>query len=254
MTHRSFAMGITLATLLTAGPLAFSADELKQSISAAQKNQNAGAASQVKVDALYEAKREALQEMRITQAEIDQLSVYNRQLREIIKNQDAQISSLNKQINDIESTQQGIMPLMERMINGLETFVSLDLPFLIDEREQRISALRTLLLASDITVSEKFRRVLEAYQIEIEYGRTIEAYRGESVAGETVDFLRVGRSALMSISLDGSYAQAWNNKSKQWEDLDNTYTRSISQGVSIARKQAAPSLLALPLQPVMEVK
>ena len=77
---------------------------------------------------------------------------------------------------------------MERMINGLETFVSLDLPFLIDEREQRISTLRTLLLASDITVSEKFRRVLEAYQIEIEYGRTIEAYRGESAAGETVEY------------------------------------------------------------------
>lgn len=253
MTHKSFVLGVVMATLLT-GQFAYSANELDQSMSAAKENQSAGAASQQKVDALYEAKREALQVMRVTQAEIDQLSVYNRQLREIIKNQDIQISSLNKQINDIESTQQGIMPLMERMINGLETFVSLDLPFLIDEREQRISALRSLLLASDITVSEKFRRVLEAYQIEIEYGRTIEAYRGENTQGETVDFLRIGRSALMSISLDGNASQAWNNHNKQWEDLNGAYARSISQGVSIARKQAAPSLLELPLQPVMEAK
>lgn len=253
MIYKPFSLGIALAVLLAA-QLAHSANELDKSMTAAQNNQNAGAASQEKVDALYEAKRAALQEMRITQAEIDQLSVYNRQLREIIKNQNTQISSLNKQINDIESTQQGIMPLMERMINGLETFVSLDLPFLLEEREQRISALRTLLLASDITVSEKFRRVLEAYQIEIEYGRTIEAYRGATASGETVDFLRVGRSALMSISLDGVNSQAWNNNTKQWTDLGGAYARSISQGVSIARKQAAPSLLALPLQTAREVK
>lgn len=253
MIYKPFSLGVALAALLAA-QLAHSANELEQSMTTAQNNQNAGAASQVKVDALYEAKRAALQEMRITQAEIDQLSVYNRQLREIIKNQNTQIGSLNKQINDIESTQQGIMPLMERMINGLETFVSLDLPFLLEEREQRISALRTLLLASDITVSEKFRRVLEAYQIEIEYGRTIEAYRGASTSGETVDFLRIGRSALMSISLDGVNSQAWNNDTKQWTDLGGAYARAISQGVSIARKQAAPSLLALPLQTAREVK
>lgn len=244
-------IGMTLA-LIFASQHSLAANELDKSMSAVTNNQQAGKASQEKIDALYERKRAALQEMRITQAEIDQLKVYNRQLREIIKNQDTQISSLNKQINDIESTQQGIMPLMERMLNGLETFVSLDIPFLLNEREQRIATLRTLLLSSDITVSEKFRRVLEAYQIEIEYGRTIEAYRDENESGETVDFLRIGRSALMSVSLDGGHAQGWNNKTRQWTDLDSGYTRAISKGVSIARKQAAPTLLGLPLQSLGE--
>ncbi len=232
----------------------YAANELEKSVSSVAQNQQSAKMSQDKIDALYESKREALQEMRVTQAEIDQLKVYNRQLREIIGNQDAQITSLNKQINDIESTQQGIMPLMERMLNGLEAFVSLDIPFLLEEREQRIATLRTLLLASDITVSEKFRRVLEAYQIEIEYGRTIEAYRAENQTGETVDVLRIGRSALMSISLDGERAQAWDNNAKTWTDLDGGYTRAISQGVSIARKQAAPTLLGLPLQSLGENK
>lgn len=244
----------TAITLMLVFQSSFAADELDQSMSAGSNNQKAGKASQEKIDALYESKRQALQEMRVTQAEIDQLEVYNRQLTAIIANQDEQISSLNKQIGDIEMTQQGIMPLMERMLNGLETFVSLDIPFLLNEREQRIATLRTLLLASDVTVSEKFRRVLEAYQIEIEYGRTIEAYRGESESGETVDFLRIGRSALLNISLDGDHAQAWNNKTKVWADLDSGYTRSISKGVSIARKQAAPTLLGLPLQSLGEIK
>ena len=253
MIKYSSIIGATIALMLTCNA-SHASNELDQSVSGVANNQQSAKASQNKIDALYERKREALQEMRVTQSEIDQLNVYNRQLREIIANQDAQITSLNKQINDIESTQQGIMPLMERMLNGLEAFVSLDIPFLLEEREQRIATLRTLLLASDITVSEKFRRVLEAYQIEIEYGRTIEAYRAENETGETVDVLRIGRSALMSVSLDGDRAQAWDNKNKAWTDLDSDYTRAISKGVSIARKQAAPTLLGLPLQSLEENK
>lgn len=253
MSKRHSILGVSF-TILFGLQNCLAANELEQSISAGSKNQEMGSASQEKIDKLYEAKRLALQEMRVTQAEIDQLQVYNRQLTAIIKNQNTQIASLNKQINDIEVTQQGIMPLMERMLNGLEAFVSLDIPFLLNEREQRIATLRILLLASDVTVSEKFRRVLEAYQIEIEYGRTIEAYRGESLSGETVDFLRIGRSALMSVSLDGEKAQGWNNALKTWQDLDSSYIRSINKGVSIARKQAAPTLLGLPLQSIGEVK
>jgi len=246
-------IGLALSLLVSSYNV-FATGELDSAMDATIANQEKTKQSQNKVDELYEQKRIALQELRITQTEIEQLQVYNRQLREIIANQNNQIVSLNKQINDIEKTQQGIMPLMERMLNGLEQFVGLDIPFLLDEREDRIATLRSLLLASDVTVSEKFRRVLEAYQIEIEYGRTIEAYRGENELGDTVDYLRIGRSSLMNVSLDGSYAQSWDNNSKSWVNLDDKYIRSINKGVSIARKQAAPSLLGLPLQTLGENK
>jgi len=223
-------------------------DLLDMNIEKSQSNQDSSKQSQQKVDALYEQKREALYEMRGLNAEIEQLEVYNRQLREIIANQEKQIDSLNNQISEIETTQQGIMPLMERMLNGLEQFIQLDLPFLLNEREQRIATLRSLLLASDVTVSEKFRRVLEAYQIEIEYGRTIESYRETGLDGVTVDILRIGRNALFSLTLDQQYAKAFDKHDRKWVDLDDGYVRSIKQGVAIARKQAAPSLLELPVQ------
>lgn len=215
---------------------------------AAQSNEIKQAkASQKKVDKLYEQKVDALQDYRITKAEIDQLNVYNRQLRAIIKDQEEQIDSLGKQIKEIEITQQGIMPLMERMLSTLDQFISLDVPFLMTERQERIANLRVLLLSSDVTISEKFRRVLEAFQIEIEYGRTIESYRSSDSDGNVVDFLRLGRVALYSVALDESSAAVWDKNGNEWVNLSSSYIPSLNKGIRIARKQSAPALLDLNL-------
>ena len=91
---------------------------------------------------------------------------------------------------------------------------------------------------------------MEAYQIENEYGRTIEAYRStidNTGAERTVDFLRVGRIALVYLTLDDSEAGAWDQQSKQWVELDASYRNAIGQGLRVARKQAAPELIRVPL-------
>lgn len=231
------------------GALSFSlhANQLDAAISAQGKEIGQAKASQQKVDALYEKKVDALQDYRITSAEIDQLNVYNRQLTAIIGDQESQIGSLKNQIKEIEVTQQGIMPLMERMLATLDQFISLDVPFLMQERQDRIANLRVLLLSSDVTISEKFRRVLEAFQIEIEYGRTIEAYRGTNEEGVVVDFLRLGRVALYAVALDESGAMVWDKNNSRWLDLDSSYIPSLDKGIRIARKQSAPALLDLNL-------
>ena len=93
-----------------------------------------------------------------------------------------------------------VTPLMGRMIDNLEQFVLLDIPFMLEERTQRVAALREAMANADVTVSERYRRILEAYQIEMEFGRTIEAYEdtlGEGNAQRTLQFLRVGRVALL---------------------------------------------------------
>lgn len=221
------------------------ANELQAVDQAAIKNNQAAKTSQNRIDTLYDEHREALQDYRLTQAEIEQLQVYNRQLREIVANQDAEVASLNEQIEQIEYTQRGIMPLMERMLTGLSKFIELDLPFLKQERSDRIQNLQALLLSADTTVSEKFRRVMEAYQIELEYGRTIETYREKLDSGELVDFLRLGRVAFYYVSLDGSQAYIWSKQTSAWTQLDDGYVRSLQKGIQVARKQAAPSLLEL---------
>lgn len=222
-----------------------SANELDDAEQAAINNNQAAKKSQSRIDALYDEHREALQDYRLTRAEIEQLEVYNRQLREIVGNQNTEITSLKDQIEQIEYTQRGIMPLMERMLKGLEQFIALDLPFLPQERAERITNLQALLLSADTTVSEKFRRVMEAYQIELEYGRTIETYRDKLESGELVDFLRLGRVAFYYVTLNGEMAFVWSKKESAWQPLDSSYIRSLQKGIQVARNQAAPSLLEL---------
>jgi hypothetical protein len=110
---------------------------------------------------------------------------------------------------------------------------------------------------ADVTTSEKFRRIMEAYQIENEYGRTIEAYRASLVAGgreSTVDFLRFGRIALLYQTLDGLEAGVWDQTNGRWEPLNSGYRSAIRAGLKIARKQAAPDLIRLPLPAATEAE
>jgi hypothetical protein len=103
---------------------------------------------------------------------------------------------------------------------------------------------------SDVTNSEKFRQIMEAYQIENEYGRTIEAYRGVLPRGDgevTVDFLRVGRVALVYQTLDESEAGVWRQDARDWELLDSSHRTAIREGLRIARKQIPPDLIRLPV-------
>ena len=106
------------------------------------------------------------------------------------------MEDLNASMDKVSVIERQITPLMIRMITGLEQFVGLDVPFLKDERAKRISSLKQMMDRADINSSEKFRRLLEAYQVEVDYGRTIEAYTAlQSVDGQEreVDFLRIGR-------------------------------------------------------------
>ena len=128
--------------------------------------------------------------------------------------------------------------------------MALDVPLLIEERTDRVRKLTELMARDDITVAEKFRKVTEAYQIENDYGSTIEAYKDTiTIDGATreVEFLRVGRVALMYQSPDGKVNGVWDQQAHQWQALGNEYKNQIRQGLKIANKQVAPDLVLLPM-------
>lgn len=206
--------------------------------------------SQVRIEVLSDKTDALLTQYQSAVRQHESLTIYNRQLDALIEAQEVERLSLVDQVDRIELVSRDVTPLMLRMIEALDVFVALDIPFLEEERSDRILDLRKLMIRADVTEAEKYRRIMEAYQIENEYGRTIEAYRSTHASGDkevTVNFLRVGRIALVYQTLDESKAGVWNQKMRRWEQLDGSFRTAIRQGLRIARKQVAPDLIGLPL-------
>jgi hypothetical protein len=207
--------------------------------------------SQAKIDRLADETRDLLDDYKTVMKQVDGLKVYNARLERQIQNQLKRIADIEQSIDEVQIIQRQMTPLVIRMIDGLEQFVEMDVPFNLDERRARVEFLRTNVDRSDLTVAEKFRQVLEAYNIELQYGRGFETYT-DSIdigAGEReVDFLRIGRIALVYQSTDGSEAGVWNNDARSWEPLDSgEYGNAIRKGIRIAKKQATIELLNMPV-------
>lgn len=226
------------------------ADKLDQAVKIDLATNQAAAKSQKKIDNLSEQTQKALNEYRSVTRQTETLITYNKHLQTLINSQLSEKKSLHAQLEEIETTQQEIVPLILRMLDSLESFIKLDLPFLPEERQQRLVLLKNMVVRADVTNAEKFRRIMEAYQIENDYGNTIEAYRADlSLKGKnsSVDLLRLGRIALYYQRLDGSETGFWNKETKSWETLPSDYRNAIRNGLRIARKEAAPDLLVVPV-------
>jgi hypothetical protein len=240
-------LAISIILLTGASMANADADILIEGRSGVDKGISQSMKSQQAVDSLDDAYQVLLQDYRATNSEIDQLELYNKQMSAIVENQKSEIIKIDQQVREIEFTEQGILPLMSQMLDSLEQFNQLDLPFLQKERATRLSKLRELMTRADITVSEKYRRVLEAFQIEVEYGRTLETYREKADDNIVYDYLRIGRTVLYRITLSGNTAWAWNKASSQWLTLDSSLLRDIRKAQDVARQTAAPELLTLPI-------
>lgn len=198
--------------------------------------------TQTKIDLLDDERHMMLAEYDIVSQELENYKTYNSQLQDIIDSQLSEIASIDAQSDEIEVTKRGIMPFMQRMIDTLEQFIRNDRPFLPDERTARIVSLRESMKRADLSIAAKYRQILEAYQIEIDYGNTIEAYNGD-IEGRQVSFLKVGRIGLFYQARDGHRSAVWSKQDKRWQTLEGSdYHIAIAKGIKMARKQRSPEL------------
>ena len=141
---------------------------------------------------------------------------------------------------------------MRSMSEALEKFVVLDLPFHHQQRIGAVLQLKQRLQQPQLSVAARFRLLLQAYQLELDYGYTTEAWRDSlQLDGETisVEYLRVGRLALYYLGLDGSSSGYWNAGEQQWMKLGPEHNRALGEAMRVAKNQSAPQLLKLPLAP-----
>ena len=225
-------------------------DELDDIHQINQQRTKAAIESQRRVDKLDEERNELLDQYKAVNKVIEGLKVYNRQLEKRITNQEANMADLDASIAQATEMKRQVTPLMVRMLEGLEEFVALDVPFHKQEREDRIEFIKDALDNPEVSDSEKFRQVLDGYQIEGEYGRKIDSYTDTVDIDGTdvnVNVLRIGRIALVAQTKDEATTLAWDNDAREWVKLPNSYRNAVRAGIRIARNQATIDMMMMPV-------
>lgn len=224
------------------------AQSLDSTVQAETKINKDSAVSQQRVNGLAEQTQDLLIEYRAVVREVESLQIYNENLEKVVGDQRVEVESINRQLEGLEATNRGVVPLMLEMIAALEQIVEADVPFRLEERRVRVQRLADMMDQAEVTASEKYRRVIEAYQGELEYGRTTEAYSDVLPAtGQTVDFLRVGRALLVYQTSDQSETGWFNPTTREFEPLPGKYQLEVKNGIAIAKNEKAPDLVILPV-------
>lgn len=251
---KSVALAAVLAAVLVLNTGVAAAQDrerlLNATITAQAQTDTQSQRAQQTVARLADESNEYFADYRVVVQQLDQVKVYNANLEQLVRDQQREKASLRNQLENFGNIEEGIVPLMYELVASLKTFVQLDMPFLQSERGNRLERIEANLERSDLTVSEKYRQIMEAYQIETAYGRNIEAYPGTlQIDGvdRKVDLLRIGRIVLAYQTPDQAETGYWDKKAKRWTALDNKFRRAVTLGVRVAKKQAAPTLLELPL-------
>lgn len=247
---------VLIAVLVVSGTLGgavatVQASTLDSILAVGKSKNDAARSSQAKIDKLADETRDLLSDYKTVNKQVDGLKVYNERLKKQIDSQMARLAAIDENIDNSTIIARQMTPLVIRMLDGLEQFIQLDVPFEEEERLKRIEGLRSSIDRADVSVAEKFRAVLEAYNIELQYGRGMDTYRGTiDIDGSEreVDFLRMGRIALAYQTTDGAASGAWDNTSRTWVELPpGDYNSAIREGIRISKKQASMELLKMPV-------
>ena len=242
---------IAASVITVAGGVFAQSVTVDQVLEADLRRLNLAQASQERINQVVEETRSLADQYRAINKEIDGLRVYNRLMTAQTAGQQATLDEIALSMDQVDVINRQIFPLMERMIDGLEQSIALDVPFLMEERSNRVAELKDIMQRSDVSVAEKFRKVMEAYQIENDYGSSSETYRQslevEGMGIRDYNMLRIGRIGLYFQSDDSRITGMWDTESGRFVVLGNEHRNEVRKGIRMAKDLIAPELLLIPV-------
>ena len=224
-----------------------SSSDMESVLEVGRDNQLLSAKSQDNIDATERKTDKIVNEWKAVSKQVEGLKLYNEQKRIQIQAQLELMDKLDDQLVQVVVMQRQIPPLAQRMLESLESFIGLDTPFRIEERQNRIDLVRSSLAKPKVTASEQVRQVLEAYNIEAEYGRKIDTYESTLQDGTVVNILVIGRIGMFYQTKDEQSSGRWNNETNSWDDLPGSYRKPIRNGIRMAKKLAHTDMLMMPV-------
>jgi len=206
--------------------------------------------TQEKEDAWDSEKKALTGRYRILQAEKKRLLFEQEQNEKLLSHHRQRAVEAERKILESERLRKELAAYLSTVVERVESLTTTGLPFLASERNQRLLEIKETLLDLEIAAAEKYRRIMEALQIETEYRHTVEVYPQEiMIAGEKkmVEVLRLGGLALFWRSPDGISIGEYNCLKQEWRILDKHYQTPINKAMEITLKQRTIEMVSLPI-------
>lgn len=224
-----------------------SSSDMESVLEVGRDNQLLSAKSQDNIDATERMTDKIVNEWKAVSKQVEGLKLYNEQKRIQIQAQLDLMDKLDEQLVQVVVMQRQIPPLAQKMLDTLETLITLDTPFRQEERRGRVDLVRSSLAKPKVTASEQVRQVLEAYNIEAEYGRKIDTYEDKLADGTVVNILVIGRIGMFYQTKDERSSGRWDNETGTWEELSSSYRKPIRDGIRMAKKLIPTDMLLMPV-------
>ena len=247
---RRFFITLTFLVPTLLGSALVLSDQIQPLLDVAEERADQEQVSQTKIDSMDDDTSLIVNEYKTVSKQIEGLRVYNAQMRKQIDRQEERLKEIDKTMKEAQVMQRQIPPFTRRMLAGIEKSIELDMPFHLAERKERIAFAKAAIDNPTVSSAEGLRQVLETFNVEMEYGRKLDNYKDTiDIEGQPreVNVLRVGRLSLVYQSSDGSLTGAWDNKEREWVELDNSYRNPTKKGLRIANRLATVSMLELPI-------
>ncbi len=236
-----------LAVALAAAPRAQEAKKLGETVDktvdtqqGTQKQQEGWAAEQAALTARY----------RTAKATIDYLEKRKQYEESEVNALESGIAELERRLVESDKLNESLQDTLNAVVGRLETFVKSDVPFLMEERNARLVSIKEEIARPDATGAEKLRRVLEALQVEANYGNTVEVYQEQIKVGDEQifgDILRIGRVSVYWRTPDGKRVGEYDRAQHAWVELDGKYVRPVNMTVEMATRIRPTEVVELPL-------
>lgn len=241
-----FWLGLSFAALAQ-NPADMAQNQINKAIETRKKtqvNEDTWAEDKVRLQARFKALQD--EKARLEKAVTD--------LEAAVTRDKDNIAAMKAEMVTIERISAELFPYLEDLLEAIDQQIDRDLPYLKAERHQRVRAAHESLNDQNVSIGQKFQRVMGVLMAEVEHGNSVDVGPKKIYLEKQqvlVDVLRLGRLSLFCQTPDRRTAGYFNPAQNAWQPLPPRYNAAIHAAIEIASKQRSAELLTLPLGKVI---
>ena len=223
--------------------------QLDQALQVARQSTQEGARAQQEINQVADRVGDLEREYLALRQQIEDQRVFVEQQQVFLRSQQNELETLQFQLERVSTIERDLTPMLLEMYVALEEFIASDMPFQSDVRQARLDNIQRLLGDAGVPPAEKYRVILNAYEIEAAYGRSLRTYGEEVVLDgvpNEVTVLQFGRVALVRIFQDRSM-EIMTRANPEWRPLSGGHANNVQRALRIAQEVTTPDVFIVPL-------